>query len=228
MQDDTMLAQPLLNALREVPEPFILDFATGTGRLSLARLNQAEFKGRIIALDLSLGMLKKAAAKLSPASTARVELLRHVSLPLPFPDAAFDAVCALEVLEMFPAMDEPLAELSRVLRPGGILLTSRSTEASRRWGRIKSARAMTGLLETHGLEQVQITKWWKLFDRVIAVKRGDSQPIGRNNLSAILKCPSCQLTHWSTGTDRWTCQTCSRELSLTKDGILLNPAELKL
>ena len=145
LRDNEMLAKPLLAVLKNVPEPFILDFATGTGRLSFALLSQPEFNGHIIALDLSQGMLEKAVVKLAsitvPKGTASVEFLRHLSLPLPFPDEAFDAVCALEVLELFPNMDEPLAELSRVLRPGGILLTSRGTEESGGYPPSRSTRA---------------------------------------------------------------------------------------
>ncbi|NJC98751.1 MAG: class I SAM-dependent methyltransferase [Anaerolineae bacterium] len=149
LRDAEMLAGPLLKLLEKTPEPFILDFATGTGRLSYALTGQPGFNGHIIALDLSQGMLVRAAEKLSRASTdldtpatarpaGRVEFLRHRTLPLPFPNAAFDAVCALEVLELFPNMDEALAELSRVLAPGGVLLTSRGTEASGRRAKVKS------------------------------------------------------------------------------------------
>lgn len=221
LQDDEMLARPLLHALRDVPDPLILDFATGTGRLSFALLNRAGFKGRILALDLSLGMLEKAAQKLDP-HPASVEFLRHLSMPLPFPDAAFDAVCALEVLELFPGMDEPLGELTRVLRPGGILLTSRGTEESGRQARVRSAQALTGLLQQFGWEQVQIAKWWKLFDRVIAVKRGASLPVTRKSLSEVLKCISCQSIRWALESGKWTCQTCGKTIFITKERILLN------
>ena len=227
LQDGEMLAQPLLEALKDVPEPFILDFATGTGRLSYALLKRSDFHGRIIALDLSLGMLEQAASKLNPAlermqSAGSVEFLRHLSLPLPFPDATFDAVCALEVLELFPSMDEPLAELTRVLRPGGILLTSRGTEESGRKAKVKSIKELTALLETNGLKQVQITRWWKYFDRVLAIKRGDSQPVTRKGLSLVLKCSVCEASDWTAEPSLLKCQNCGRELSITKERIVLN------
>src|SRR5687768_6365281 len=65
LRDNEMLAKPLLAVLKNVPEPFILDFATGTGRLSFALLSQPEFNGHIIAIDLSQGMLERAAVKLA-------------------------------------------------------------------------------------------------------------------------------------------------------------------
>lgn len=230
LHDDTMLALPLLEASAEVPEPFILDFATGTGRLSYALLKRAEFHGHIIAVDLSQGMLEKAAAKLHAASTTRplsaknrmVEFLRHSSLPLPFPDAAFDAVCALEVLELFPDMTEPLRELTRVLRPGGVLLTSRGTEESGRKAKIKSAGIFTSMLEKYGMEQIEISKWWKLFDRVIACKHGQSNPAKGRKLSEVLMCSSCGSRQWSMAAPGWKCQVCGNVLAVTLEGIVLN------
>src|SRR5215216_589211 len=185
LRDDEMLAQPLFEKLKDIRQPFILDFATGTGRLSHALTSHPNFNGGIIALDISQGMLEQAASKLGldadekgtrsarPAPlTASIELLRHQSMPLPFPDAAFDAVCCLEVLELLPDTQAALNEMSRLLRPGGMLLTSRGTEESGRKAKVKSKAELTSILGGSGFENIQITKWWKLFDRVFANKAG--------------------------------------------------------
>jgi ubiquinone/menaquinone biosynthesis C-methylase UbiE len=221
LQDAEMLARPLLALLTEVPEPFILDFATGTGRLSYALINRPEFKGKIIALDLSQGMLEQASSKLA-SYIGSVEFLRHSSLPLAFPDATFDAVCALEVLELFPSMEAPLAEFSRVLRSGGVFLTSRGTEESGRKAKVKSVPELTSLLEVNGFEEIRITKWWKLFDRVIAVKHGSSEPIGVKSLTETLICSTCHAMNWTQTPTILKCQECGKELSITKEGIILN------
>jgi ubiquinone/menaquinone biosynthesis C-methylase UbiE len=233
LRDQEMLAQPLLSALQNVDEPFVLDFATGTGRLSYALVSTPDFKGHVIALDLSQGMLEQAASKLASTMgqnntahraplSARVELLRHFSLPLPFPDAAFDVVCALEVLELFPNMEEPLAEFSRVLRPCGILLTSRGTEESGRKARVKSKAEFGSLLTKNDFTNFQITPWWKLFDRVIAMKNGTSHPVGARTLADALRCSTCGHIQWEREVSVLKCGNCGKGLPVTKEGIVLN------
>src|SRR6266496_4969045 len=209
LRDDEMLAQPLLDKLSaaRVPEPFILDFATGTGRLSFALMSRPDFNGRIIALDISQGMLEQAARKLSPYLD-RVELLRHQSMPLPFPEAAFDAVCCLEVLELLPEAQAALNEMARLLRPGGILLTSRGTEESGRKAKVKSDAELTSMLRASGFEDIQITKWWKLFDRVLANKNGTASPVGVKTLMDVLQCSSCGQNTWKRTAHILRCMNC--------------------
>jgi ubiquinone/menaquinone biosynthesis C-methylase UbiE len=221
LYDDELLAQPLIQKLEDVPAPFVLDFATGTGRLSYALLSRPEFNGRIVAIDLSQGMLEQARSKLS-RHLDRVDLLRHPSLPLPFPDAAFDVVCCLEVLELMPDIAAALQEMSRLLRPGGILLTSRGTEESGRKAKVKSRAELTSILQSCGFENVQITKWWKLFDRVLANRNGTSRPVGVKSLVDVLQCPACGQTRWVKTSKALKCEHCSKELPVTPENIILN------
>lgn len=251
LHDDEMLAQPLLEQLGKIPEPLILDFATGTGRLSYTLLNRPEFNGHIIALDLSQGMLEQAAAKIKPlmerrnsrpqvqeGSAGSVEFLRQSSMPLPFPDAAFDAVACLEVLELLPDAQAALEEMSRLLRPGGVLLTSRGTEESGRKAKVKSEAEMTSLLAASGFEDIRVTKWWKLFDRVLArklalpnerrdtVSDNEGISISRQadtiSLTGVLLCSKCNQIAWRQAAQAWRCSNCGHQLSVTNTGILLN------
>ena len=221
LRDDEILAQPLLERLGDVPEPFVLDFATGTGRLSFALLSRPDFKGRIIALDISQGMLEKAASKLSPY-LGRVELVRHRSMPLPFPDAAFDVVCCLEVLELLPDTQTALNEMSRLLRPGGILLTSRGTEESGRKAKVKSEAEFMSILKVCGFENIQLIKWWKLFDRVFASRTGTSSVVGSKFLTDVLKCSNCGHTAWSRSASGLRCTSCNEKVSIAEKGIVLD------
>ena len=219
-RDAEMLARPLLEALEAGPEPFLLDVATGTGRLPLALLREPEFAGHVVALDISLGMLEQAAIKLADFKTG-VTLVRQPGWPLPFPDATFDAVCCLEALEVMPGMETPLAELYRVLRPGGIFVTSRGTEASGRKAKVISAEAFTRLLEAKGFETVEITPWWKLFDRVLARKPGRLVPAGARRLEDVLVCPACTRAGMGKAEAGLRCAACGGEVTLSPEGILL-------
>ena len=53
-------------------------------------------------------------------------------------DASFDLVISLEALEFFPRPRRALAEMSRVLRPGGALVVSKYPD---RWARAAAQRA---------------------------------------------------------------------------------------
>ena len=221
LHDGEMLARPLLESLRDVPEPFLLDFATGTGRLSSAVLSRPDFQGWIVAQDLSRGMLEQAASKLTPYAD-RVEFLRHTSLPLPFPAATFDAVACLEVLELLSDASAALQEMSRVLRPGGVLLTSRGTEASGRKAKVKSQAELTSMLQSSGFEDIEITKWWKLFDCVLARKRGSGTPAVIRSLSGVLVCSKCKYINWVPAEGSLRCSVCQNRISITSEGIHLN------
>ena len=102
------------------------------------------------------------------------------------------------------------------------MLTSRGTEESGRKAKVKSKPVFTALLEKYGLKQVEITIWWKLFDRVLAQKNGISTPVGVQKLSAVLRCGACEQTHWKNEAGLLKCQNCGKVLSISPEGIVLN------
>src|SRR5215207_10358777 len=59
LRDNEMLAKPLLAILKNVPKPFILDFATGTGRLSFALVSQPSLTDTLSRLTFRRGCWKK-------------------------------------------------------------------------------------------------------------------------------------------------------------------------
>jgi SAM-dependent methyltransferase len=95
-----------------------LEIAAGTGEPGLsiaARLT----KGRVVITDLSSAMLAVAGANASARGLANVELRECGADELPFPDAAFDTVSCRFGFMFFPDIPGAVAELVRVLRPGG-------------------------------------------------------------------------------------------------------------
>lgn len=219
-QDAEMLARPLIEKLVDVPAPFVLDVATGTGRLPFALLCQPDFKGSVIAIDISHGMLEKAAKKLEP-HRGRVHLMQYDAFPLPFKNETFDIVCCVEALELIGEKQAAVMELARVLRAGGILLTSRGTEESGRGIVVVSAEALTELLHRAGLEDVQIIPWWRVFNRVFARKPGALNPAGTRSIGEVLICPGCGgAGNFAEADSFLVCKTCNKNIKTDADGIL--------
>ena len=96
----------------------ILDAGCGAGPLSAAlRARGAEVTG----IDSSAQMLALARRRLGQEVDLRVV---DLSDPLPFADGAFDDVVASQVLHYLRDWEPTLAEIRRVLRPGGRLIVS--------------------------------------------------------------------------------------------------------
>jgi demethylmenaquinone methyltransferase/2-methoxy-6-polyprenyl-1,4-benzoquinol methylase len=107
--------------LREAPPGPVLDLATGTGDLALA-IRGVRPTAPVIGADFSEGMLREAATKLARRG-AHVPLLAADALALPFPDRTFAAVTSAFLLRNLADVGRGLAEMRRVTRPGGLVVT---------------------------------------------------------------------------------------------------------
>ena len=113
-------------ARAEVGAGPVLDCCAGTGDLALA-VKAAHPAARVVGADFTREMLTRARRKDRRGAVSWVE---GDGLALPFPDAAFTAVTVGFGLRNFADTRRGLAELTRVLAPGGALLileTSRVT-----------------------------------------------------------------------------------------------------
>jgi SAM-dependent methyltransferase len=96
----------------------ILDAGCGSGPLFAALRDRG---ATVTGFDSSAEMLRLARRRLGASADLHLADLRD---PLPFPDGAFDDVTASLVLHYLRDWSAPLAELRRVLVPGGRLITS--------------------------------------------------------------------------------------------------------
>lgn len=119
-----VLPNPLIRAeepvvrrlLEQMPPGRALDAACGTGRHAVFLAARGH---RVAGVDTSPAMLAHARARVPQATLAVGSLLA-----LPIPDATIDvAVCALALMHL-PDLHPAVAELARVLRPGGLLVLS--------------------------------------------------------------------------------------------------------
>jgi ubiquinone/menaquinone biosynthesis C-methylase UbiE len=213
LEDAWLLASPMMNKLREVNGPLILDVATGTGRMPLALLNYSRFRGYIIGLDLSWKMLQQAQQKLT-GHAGRYMLLWHDAQDLPFPDETFDAVSCLEALEFMPSPQRVLDEMTRVLRLGGVLLTTNRVNWERKLmpGKAFDDNTMRTMLGEAGLVNVESRPWQVYYDLIWARKPGEPSRLGRATqaIEGILRCPRCHSTLLSDHPSRLRCPTCDR------------------
>src|SRR5580658_3504678 len=112
-------ARPAILALAgDVAGRRILDAGCGSGPLFAALRDRGAI---VTGFDSSTGMLEQARRRLGDGADLQVAALGR---PLPFPDGAFDDVIAALVLHYLEDWGAALAELRRVLKPGGRLLVS--------------------------------------------------------------------------------------------------------
>jgi phosphatidylethanolamine/phosphatidyl-N-methylethanolamine N-methyltransferase len=166
----------------------ILEVGVGTG----ITLPGYSSQNRIIGIDLSEPMLRKARQRVADLSLTNVEKLEVMDAEhLSFRDASFDVVVANHVISTVPNPEAALDECARMLRPGGemILLSRIGADAGPR-----------RLVETWLQPIVRRLGWraefpWDRFARwierrsdVCLIERRPMPPFGHFSLLRFVKC----------------------------------------
>jgi ubiquinone/menaquinone biosynthesis C-methylase UbiE len=99
-------------------DAFVLDIGCGTGEV-IRYLGRMVKQGLLAGLDISPQMIEVARRKF--ATQTQVELKIGDVEALPWPDSFFDQGMSTFTLHHFPHPDRALAEMVRVLKPGGRL-----------------------------------------------------------------------------------------------------------
>ena len=118
---DVMWRNKVIRRLQPHQPKRILDVATGTADLAIAltKLHPSE----IVGLDLSAQMLEMGQKKINDKQlNSRITLVKGDSENLPFQDNSFDAITVAFGVRNFENLSKGLAEINRVLKPGGQFL----------------------------------------------------------------------------------------------------------
>jgi arsenite methyltransferase len=107
-------------ALGARPGDRILDVGCGPGFYITELLEAVGREGAVVGVDISADMLAVAAKR--AAGHGNVEFHEAGAASLPVPDASFERAVCVQVLEYVRDVPAALAEMHRVLRPGGRML----------------------------------------------------------------------------------------------------------
>ena len=102
----------------------VLDIATGSGEPALTAARAVGQSGRIVAVDMSPGMLAIARERVDAAGLHNVELVESDAESLSLDPRSFDAALCRWGLMFMPDLDGVLRLMHRALKPGGRFATA--------------------------------------------------------------------------------------------------------
>jgi ubiquinone/menaquinone biosynthesis C-methylase UbiE len=173
---------PIAARLVELADPRasaqVLDVGCGTGIVTRLTAHRLDGAGQVIGIDLSDGMLHKAAQLIDAEGLGkRAQLRKGDAEQLPFANGSFDAVLSLYALRHFPDPARALREMLRVGRPGSVAIVGIGSSApfpswafcANAWRALSErARALVGngsLYATQFLDQLVVKHGGRLAEQ---------------------------------------------------------------
>ncbi len=130
--------QDMADALQLRPDDELLDVACGSGAFLARHAGQVRRVAGIDLSDIQIDLAHRNLAERISAGSA--EIVKGDAAALPWPDGSFTVVTSMESFEAFPDPGQVLAEMARVLRPGGRAVMNigervpAGTPTQQRWG----------------------------------------------------------------------------------------------
>jgi len=113
--------RPLLDRVGIRPGERVLELGPGPGTFTVDAARCVGPEGRIIAVDIQPEMIAQVDRRVREAGLTNVETHVAGAHALPLDDASVDRAFLVTVLPEIPDQGQALAELHRVLKPGGVL-----------------------------------------------------------------------------------------------------------
>lgn len=126
------------------PDSKVLEFGCGSGATALFH---APFVKHIVATDLSEKMIEAAARQSLEEGADNISFRCGTLESLNFKDADFDAVLGLNVLHLLEDVEGTVAQVYRLLQPGGVFVSSTSLIAEISW----PLRCLISVMQALGL-----------------------------------------------------------------------------
>lgn len=114
---------PLAHAALQAGES-VLDLGCGAGMDTIIAARQVGPTGHVHALDLSVAMVERAQENVCAAGLANVTFHQCQAEAVPLPDSSVDVAVVNGIFNLCPDKTAVMAEVHRILRPGGQLLVS--------------------------------------------------------------------------------------------------------
>jgi len=111
----------VVDLLRLAGDETVVDYGAGTGVYTVA-MAAALPRGRLIAVEALPQLAQQLRERLAPELTARVEVVETDANEVPAPDGVADRVIMVDVLHHLYDQPAALAQVTRLLRSGGLFV----------------------------------------------------------------------------------------------------------
>lgn len=150
------------------PSDSILDIGCGPGWFWAAAANDLPQNLHLTLSDLSPGMVQEAVERCLPLPFASVTGRQAEAAALPLEDGTFDAVIAMHMLYHLPDPAKGIAEMHRVLKPGGFLAVTTNGA-----GNMRELYALTTVFGSPPVDPAGAVFGYDAAERIMQAQFGD-------------------------------------------------------